>query len=150
MKTETQSKIITRSGIALALALAIWSPAPLQAAEPTMGKTMAGDKMMDCCKSMKDQQQKMMAEMKADDVELTAQIAKMNSAPKDKKVDLLATVVTRMAEQRVAANARMEKMHEAMAEHMMKHIQMDKGCMSEHPMMKGMDQKSGATSAEQK
>lgn len=111
---------------------------------------MAGEKIMDCCKSMKDQQQKMMAEMKADDVELTAQIAKMNSAPKDKKVDLLAAVVTRMAEQRVAASVRMEKMHEAMAEHMMKHIQMDKGSMSDHPMTNGMDQKSGDAPGSQK
>ncbi len=115
-----------------------------------MGQTMMGTTIMDCCKAMKDQQQKLMTEMKADDVELTAQIVKMNSAPKDKKMDLLAAVVTRIAEQRVAANAGMEKMHEAMATHMMKHMQMDKGCMSQHRMMKGMDEKSECTPAEQK
>ena len=136
MNNQTQTSLLLRSGLTLALALILWSPIESQAAEPAMGKTMAGDNMMDCCKAMKDQRQKMMAEMKADDVELTAQIAKMNSASKDKKVELLAGLVTRMAEQRRAANARMEKMHEAMGGHMMKHMQGDKGAMTEHPMMK--------------
>ncbi|MDP3177209.1 MAG: hypothetical protein Q8M76_04845, partial [Spirochaetaceae bacterium] len=47
------------------------------------------------CQEMLEQKQKMMAEMKEQDAALGEQVASMNSAPKDKKMDLLAAVVTR-------------------------------------------------------
>jgi hypothetical protein len=134
----------------LALALAIWSPAQSQSAEPAEGKMMMEGKMMERCQAMKEQKEKMMAEMKAQDADLTAQVAKMNSAPADKKLDLIAAVVTRMVEQRTAMNARMAKMQEKMMQHMMQHMQMGKESMSQCPMMKGMDEKSGADQKEQK
>ena len=71
----------------------------------------------------------------------------MNSAPENKKLGLMATVVTHMVEQRTAMNARMEKMHEGMMQHMMQHMQKGKESMSQCPMMKGMkgmDEKSAA------
>jgi hypothetical protein len=85
----------------------------------------------------------MMADMKAQDAELTAQVAKMNSAPQDQKLDLIAAVVTRMVEQRIAMDERKAKMHDEMMQHMMQHMQMGKESMTKCPMMKGMDEKSG-------
>jgi hypothetical protein len=87
---------------------------------------------------MKEQKEKMMADMKAQDADLTEQVAKMNSAPKDKKIDLMAAVVTRMVEQRTAMNVRKEKMQGEMMKHMMQQMQMGKESMEQCPMMKGM------------
>ena len=104
---------------------------------------MAEAKMMERCREMKEQKQKMMEDMKAQDAELTEQIAKMNSAPKDKKMSLMAAVITRMVEQRIIMDARKAKMEEEM----MKHMQMGKESMSQCPMMKemkGMDESSRA------
>ncbi len=143
MKKQTHTNLIIRSSLALALALAIWSPVQSQSAEPAEGKKMMEGKMMERCQEMKEQKQKMMAEMKAQDAELTVQVAKMNSAPEDKKLGLIAAVVTHMVEQRTVMNARMEKMQEEMMKHMMQHMQMGKESMSQCPMMKGMDEKSG-------
>jgi hypothetical protein len=90
---------------------------------------------------MTEQRQKMMAEMKAQDAELTAKVAEMNSAPEGTKLDLIADVVTIMVEQRTAMHARMEKMQGKMMQHMMQHMQMGKESMSQCPMMKDMHMK---------
>jgi type II secretory pathway component PulM len=103
---------------------------------------MMEGKMMERCQEMKEQKQKMMAEMKAQDAELTAQVAEMNSAPEDRKVGLMAAVVTKMVEQRITTDARKAKMEEEMMQHMMQHMQMGKESMSKCPMMKDMDEKS--------
>ena len=147
MKKQTNTNLIIRSTLALAwaLALVIWSPLQSQSAEPVAGKNMTEAKMMERCQEMKDQKQKMMAEMKVHDAELTAQVAEMNSAPADKKLDLIAAVVTHMVELRTAMHARMEKMQGEMMQHMMQHMQMGKDSMAKCPMMKdmkGMDHKS--------
>jgi uncharacterized protein (DUF2336 family) len=94
--------------------------------------------MMESCRQMKEKKQKMMEDMKAQDAQLTQQVADMNAAPEDKKVGLMAAVVTRMVEQRIAMDAQMAKMHEEMMQHMMQHMQMGKDSMSKCPMMKGM------------
>jgi len=147
MKKQTCTNLIIRSSFALALALtmAIWSPVQSQSAEPAEGKNMTEAKMMERCQEMKEQKQKMMVEMKAQDAELTAQVAKMNSAPEDKKLDLIAAVITRMVEQRTVMHARKAEMQEEMMQHMMQHMQMGKESMMKCPMMKdmkGMDHKS--------
>jgi len=133
---------LVRSILALALALAIWSPVQALAAEPAEGKMMTEGKMKDCCQAMKEQKDKLMAEMKAQDADLAAQVAAMNSAPEDKKLGLMAAIVTHMVEQRTAMDARMEKMQGGMMKHMMQHMQMGKESMSQCPMMKDMDEKS--------
>jgi len=151
MKKQTNAGLIIRSSLALALAMAIWSPVQAQTVEPAQGKMMMEGKMMEGCQEMKEQKQKMMADMKAQDAELTEQVARMNSAPEDKKLGLLAAVVTRMVEQRTAMNARMAKMQEDMMKHMMEHMQMGKESMSQCPMMKGMkgmDETSAGTHKE--
>jgi hypothetical protein len=114
-------------------------------------KTTTETNMTQRCQAMKEQKEKLMADMKAQDAELAAQVAKMNSAPENQKVDLMAAVVTRMAEQRTAMNVRKAKMDEAMMQHMMEHMQMGKESMAQCPMMtgmKGMDDKATNAHAE--
>lgn len=122
MKNQTNTNFIIRSSLALALALVIWSPSQARSAEPTAGMMMDG---------------KMMADMKAQDAQLTEQIAQMNSAPEDQKLDLMAAVVTKMAAQRTAMNMRMGKMRGEMMGTMMPSMQMDTNSMSQEPMMNG-------------
>jgi hypothetical protein len=139
MKHPTNRSFVICSS--LALALAIWFPVQAQSAEPAEGTNLTAPKKMECCQDMKEQKQKMMAEMKAQDAELTVQLAEMNSAPADKKLGLLAAIVTHMVEQRTAMNARMEKMHEEMMEHTMQHKQMGTESKTPCPMKKDLDKK---------
>ena len=151
MKKQTNTNLVIRSSLALALALAIGSPVQAQSAEPAEGKSMTEAKMMERCQEMKKQKQKMEEDMKAQDAELTEQLAKMNSAPEDKKMSLMAAVLTHMVEQRITMDARKAKMEEEMMQHMMQHMQMGKESMSQCPMMKGMkdmDEKSADTHKE--
>ena len=106
--------------------------------EPAQGKSMTEAQMMARCQEMMEQKQKMKEDMKAQDAQLTEQLAKMNRAPKDKKTDLMAAVLTHMEEQRIAMDARKAKMEDEMMKHMMEHMQMGKESMSQCPMMKGM------------
>ena len=85
----------------------------------------------------------MMADIKTQDAEIAAQVAKMNSAPEKKKLDLMAAVVTHMAEQRTTMHASMEKMDKGMMQHTMQHMQMGQDSMSHCPMMSGMMGMSG-------
>jgi len=134
VKNKTHTNLVICSSLALALGLAIWSPVQAQSAQPAEPKMIMEAKTKECCQGMKEQKQAMMAEIKAQDAELAAQVAQMNSAPADKKLTLLAAIVTRLVEQRTAMNARMEKMHGEM----MQNMQMGKDSMSKCPMMKGM------------
>ena len=146
MNNQTKTNLVIRSSLALALALAIWSPVQARSAEPAEGKNMTEAKMMERCQEMKEQKQKMMEAMKAQDAELTEQLTKMNSAPEDKKMSLMAAVITHMVEQRITMDARKAKMEEEMMKHMMEHMKMGKESMSQCPMMKGikgMDDQSG-------
>ena len=143
MKKQTNTKLLIGSSLALALALTIWSPVQLRSEEPAEGKKMMEGKMMERCQAMKEQKQKMKEDMKAHDAELTERLTEMNSAPEDKKVGLMAAVITHMVEQRITMDARKAKMEEEMMKHMMQHMQMGKESMAQCPMMKGMDEKSG-------
>lgn len=143
MKNQTHTNLLIRSSLALALALAIWSPTPARSAEAAEGEKVTEAKMMEQCQEMKAQKAKMKADMKVHDAQLTEQLTEMNRAPQDKKTDLMAAVVTHMVEQRIAMDARKAKMEEEMMQHMMQHMQMGKESMAKCPMMKGMDEKSG-------
>lgn len=148
---------VIHSSLAFALALTIWSPIQARSAEPAkekmkmegkkmMGsKTKSGTEMTQHCQSMKDQMEKIMADTKTQDEELTSQISAMNNAPEDKKLDMMAAVVTLMAEQQVAMQSRKAKIEKMMVPHMMQHMQMGEESMAQCPMMKGMkgmDEKS--------
>ena len=141
MKNLTSPSLLFRTSIALALALALWSPARAQTGEPSDGKTKIEGKMVECCQKMKEHKQKMMAEMKVQDAALTAQVAAMNNAPENQKPGLMAAIVTTMLEQRVARDAHKAKMEEEMMEHMMQHMQC-KEDVSACPMPKGMEHKA--------
>jgi hypothetical protein len=149
MKQQAQTNVVIRSSLALILALALWAPIELQAAEPPARKMMEG-KMTERCQAMSERREKMMAEMKAQDAELAAQLVAMNNAPDNKKLVLLAAVVTRLVEQRTAMHARMEKMQGDMTQHMAGHMQMGAESMAGCPMMSGMGDKSGNASHEPK
>ena len=150
MNNHTNMNLLIRSGLALALALAVWSPVQSQSAEPAEEKKMTEGKMMERCQEMKEQKQKMKEDMKAQDAELTEHVAKMNSAPEDKKISLMAAVITRMVEQRISMDARKAKMEEEMMQHMMRHMQMGKESMSKCLLkrMKGMDEQPGSAHKE--
>jgi len=138
MKNQTNTNRVIRASLALALALVIWSPIQARSAEPAEGKNMTEAKMMEHCQEMKEQKQKMKADMKAHDAELTEQVAKMNNASEDKKMGLMAAVITHMVELRITMDERKARMEDEMMKHMMRHMQMGKESMSKCPMMKDM------------
>jgi len=142
MKIQLIKNLALRSGLALAMTLALGAPGMAQSTDHSK---MEHSKM-DHSKMKSDHMKEMMAEMKAQDAELTAQIARMNSATREAKLDLMAEILTKMVDQRTAMNARMEQMHGEM----MKHMEMGMGSKPHHPKMKGMDTKSEEMPKDQK
>ena len=131
-------KLLFSSIIALVLALAIPGSLHAQSATPgkaQMGKMPAG--MMEGCEAMKAQKQKMQADMKAQDTQLLGDITQLKTAPDKQKVSLIAGVLSRMVEQRLAMDERKAQMEQQMMQHMMQHMQMGKESMAGCPMMKG-------------
>jgi hypothetical protein len=138
MKNQMKTNLAIRSSIALGLALTVWSPVYAQSPQPAQRKAMTEATMMERCQDMKEQKQKMKEDMKAQDAQLTEQLADMNRAPKDKKMGLMAAAFTGMVQQRITMDARKAKMEDEMMQHMMQHMQMGKESMAQCPMMKGM------------
>lgn len=100
--------------------------------------------MMEHCRAMKVQKQKMQTDMQAQSDQLSRRLETMNRAPREEKLELLSAVVTEMVEQQATMNARKAKMEEGMMQHMMQHMQLGKESMAQCPMMmKGMDAKAG-------
>ena len=139
MHQQKKSTIVIRSGFVLFLALALWSPAKAQSGTPAEGK------MMEHCKDMKEQKQKMKEDMKAQDAKLKERLAAMNGA-QEGRMALMAEVITLMAEQRIAMTARHATMEEGMMKHMMEHMQKGAESMSQCSMMKGMMKSKGENS----
>ena len=77
----------------------------------------------------------MMSKRKEQEAELDRLVADMNSAPSDKKVDAIATVVTKLVEQHKAMHERMQKMMTEGGKDMMKMGRM---------MMRMMDRMMGS------
>lgn len=136
-----------RSCLAMTLVLTVWSPLQSQTAESTKAKKVESKKTQHD-HSMMEHRHAMMAEMKAEDDDLIALVAKMNSAPAVEKLDLVAAIVTHLVEQRAAMDARMEKMHGEMMKPMMHHKRMDK--KSGHSTMNGTEKPSGDAQKEVK
>lgn len=132
---KTISKFLVGTGLAAALAFGVWSP--LQASDTVDGVEMTPAEMAACCTDVKEQRKKLTDEVKGQDTRLTEQVAEMNRASGDKKLDLLAGVVTLIAEQRVALDGRHATTRDAMMKHMMQHMHSGKGSMADCPMMKG-------------
>lgn len=98
--------------------------------------------MMDQCEEMKKAKQQMRADMKAQDDKISAMVASMNNAAQEKKLELLASIVTHLVEQRTAMHAKNAEMEEKMIKHMMAHMETDRESLSKCPMMEKMDEKS--------
>lgn len=143
IQKHNQTNLIIRSSLALALALAMWSPVQAQSTEPAEGKKMMEGKMMDCCQSTQKLKGKMEADLKTQVSELTAQISEMNLADEDKKLNLMAGIVTQMVAQQKTMNVRRAEMEKAMMLHLILHMQAGKESMAQCPMMEDMDDKSG-------
>jgi len=144
MNNYTNTNSITQLSLALAVVLTVWFPVQSRSAEPAKEKMKMEGKMMtettpvENCQAMKDQMEKIMADTQTQNAELTTQIAAMNSAPEEKKLDMMAALVTRMAEQQTAMHSRRADMEKMMVPHMMQHMKMGKESMSTCPMMQGM------------
>jgi hypothetical protein len=141
MKSQSHRNIAVQSTLALALVLAlmlfIWSPVragPAAAPEDKMTEAQ----LMQRCNELKEQKQRLTKDSRTQDAELTEQLNQMNRAPADKKLDLMAAVVTKMATQRMAMDVRRGNMEDAMMKHMMLHMQMGKDSMRDCPMMNDM------------
>ena len=123
-------------GSSLVLILAIGSVAQEKPAAPAAG-------MQNHCNTMMEHKMAMAADMKAHDAALTEMVAKMNRASGAEQATLMAAVLTRMVEERVARNAHMATMDPETMQHMMKHMTADKDSMAQCPMMKDMEGKKG-------
>jgi hypothetical protein len=143
MKNQVKTNLAIRFSLALGFALTAWAPVYAQSPQPAAGKAMTEANMMEHCQEMKDQKQKMKEDTKAQDAQLTEQLADMNRAPKDKKVGLMASTLTGMVQQRITMDARKAKMEDEMMQHMMQHMQIGKESMAQCPMMKGMKDMKG-------
>ncbi len=109
---------------------------------------MMTGKMMEQCQEMKQQKMKLKEDMKAQDAQLIQQLGNMNRAAKNDKLDMIATIITAMAEKRMLMDARKEKMQEEMMQHMMQHMSMGAASMAQCPMMKVMDAKPAGEHSE--
>ncbi len=131
--------LTSRLVLALSLGLAISSPAPAQSSAAT-GMNMT--KMTEQCVAMKHQKQKIADDMKAQNAQLTGELNRMNRAPADQKMGVMANILTQIVEQRIAMDTRKVDLDEEMMKHMMQHMQMSKETMAQSmaqcPMMSGM------------
>ena len=148
MKNQSHSNLIVRSGLALGFALFVLASVQAQSDTPADAGMMKDSRMMNSHptttasqQTMMQHHQAMMADMKSQDAELAAQVAKMNSAPADKKLDLMAAIITRMVEQRTAMNARIGMMREEMMNCSMQNMSMGARTPSSQPMMNDMNGK---------
>jgi hypothetical protein len=137
MINATSPQLVLRSGLALGLALGIWLTGPVPTA------TAADMKMMNHCQAMQSQRQKMQTDMQAQADQLAAKLETMERAPREEKLELLASVVTLMAQQQSTRNAHQAKMEESMMKHMMEHMEMGKESLTQCPLMKGMGASKG-------
>lgn len=143
MKSNTNKRVLVGSGLALAMAMAVWAPVQAQSSDPADTAKPGQAQTMDHCREIKAAKLLLTADIKTQDEQLTAQLSTMNNAPEDKKVGLMAATLTLLVEQRISTNARRATMEESMMKHMMGHMQAGKDSMPHCPMMGGTDEKSG-------
>lgn len=153
MNSSTLSRRALLALVLLAAALTLsQSPYSLHAQpaseKPMMGRSMAGHdhaKMMAAHDQMMADHAKMIADLKAKDAEIATLLTQMNSATADKKVNLLADVVTKLAAQQTTLHTGMESMHQMMEKYGMS---MGQGGMC--PCVDDSDEKPMKTPAPQK
>jgi len=128
MKNHKNTKLVMGSILTLVLALAIWSPA-LQSAEHPEHPT--GKTAMKSCQAITAEKQKLTKDIQAQDAELTKLVARMNSAPANRKMDRMAAIITKLVTQRTVMNVRQAKMQEGIMQHMIQHIQLGKESLAQ-------------------
>jgi hypothetical protein len=119
MTTQPQTTFLFRSSLALIIALALGASAIGQPADTTDGKPLLQAQAPRADEGMARQRHQMMEDMRAQDIELTKAVVKMNGAPKDKKLALMADIITQMVKQRADTNSRMEEMQEQVMHYML-------------------------------
>ena len=117
MIDRSSIRLVVRSSLLLALALALWSPVQAHSAEPAPGQKMMKGKMPEHCQQMVEERRKMRDERRAEDAKLREQLVKMNEASDGEKVDLMAAIVTQLVEQRISRNEHREEMQGQDASH---------------------------------
>ena len=141
--------IVLRGATHLFGVLALWRPLQAEPTTPMAGAKMMDKNVMEHCQELKEAKQKMIAEMTAQDGELALQVAKMNGAPEDKKLGLMAALVTQLVEQRATRNAQLGKMQAATMNHLAQHIVLGKESLSQCPMLQGMEDIKGGRDLEE-
>jgi hypothetical protein len=134
VKSQTYTNHVNGSGFALA----VRPTGHTHRSETADEKNTAADTMTDRCQELQEQKQRLTDDIQAQDAELCAQLAKMNYARKDEKVDAMAAVITYMVEQRIVMDARRTKLERDLLKHAVQHIERAKESMSQCPMMRGM------------
>jgi len=81
--------------------------------------------------------------MQAQAGRLAASMETMERAPREDRLELLAAVVTLMAQQQSTRNAHQAKMEESMMKHLLAHMEMGKESLAQCPLMKGMGAPKG-------
>jgi hypothetical protein len=143
MSRKTLASLGVGSGLVLIAALAIGSQVQAGPAAPARGMQMTETQVKDHCKDMMEQKKKLAADVESQDAELTELVAKMNRAPGDKQMTLMAAAITQIVEHQAAMDQRKATMEDAMMAHMMQHMQMGKDSMGQCPMMKDMNDRKG-------
>ena len=135
MKNHMNMKFVAGSTLTLVLALVVWSPALQSAEHPSEHPSM--NAKMKSCQAMTAEKQKLAKDLQAQDAELNRQVARMNRAPANRKMDLMAAIITRLVTQCTVTNARQAKLQEGMIQHVAQHIQMGKESLSQCAVIKG-------------
>lgn len=149
MSQKTFTGLVVGSGFVLIAALATGSRVQAGPAAPAGGMHMTEKQAKDHCEDMMEQKKKLAADVKSQDAELSELVAKMNRAPGDKQMTLMAAAITQIVEQQAAMDQRKAKMEDAMMAHMMTHMQMGKDSMAQCPMMmKDMNDMKGMAPTE--
>jgi hypothetical protein len=102
------------------------------------GFALAESKIMERCRELKEQKQRLAEDIKSQDAVLLELVSKMNSVTGAKKLDLLAALLTYMVQQRIVLDARRAKLERETMKHSLQHMQLAKESLSQCPLMKGM------------
>lgn len=150
MTRHTIRSLAIVSSLALVTVLGVGSAVQAAPAAPAAGMSMTPAEMQEHCKTMMEHKKAMAADVKAEDAALTEMVAKMNRASGAEQMPLMAAVITRLAEQRVARDEHQAKMDAEMMQHTAEHMQMGKDSMGQCPMMKDMKGMAGMKGMDRK
>lgn len=129
MNSKTNNKVLIGTSLALALALAVWSPAQAGSDDTGDGAALTESQMAEHCNAMKAAKLKLREDVKSQDAQLSEQVAKMNLAPVDQKLGLMAALLTTIVDQKIAMDVRRAAGDDGMMHHMARHMQSGKSSM---------------------